>query len=1029
MDSILAGLNEHQKCAVTCPSSVLQVLAPPGSGKTKTLTTRVAYHIAHEGLKPWNIIVCTFTNKAAREMKGRIRSFVGDNLEQKLVLGTFHSVARRYLVKYGHYIGIRKNFGIADSADSLSIIKRIVKRHDFTTEPAKARSRISRQKSGMTNEKPAKAKQDVEQQEFEAIFTKYEEALQASNLLDYDDLLLQCVELLKRYPECVCNIEAVLIDEFQDTNHVQYELLSLFAQHRKPRLNSRVPSITIVGDPDQSIYSFRSAEIKNLTRMRSQYSDTQVVLLEDNYRSSGSILYSALQVIEQDESRPPKKLLATHTIGERPVLRTLPSSAAEAAWVVSELQRVRTLTAQMLNFSDFAILLRSASLSRHIESALGKAGIPYRMVGGHKFFDRIEVKILLDYLRVISQPDHNDALARIINIPSRKIGEVTIKSLIEEAEKNKRTLWSLVLDISKGRRSFTTKISPQAQKGLELFTNVILTSQQKLNNIQEPCTVVDLIAHVLKKLSYKEYLAGKYPEEIESRWANVEELIFQASEKTSQTYEVDDELFAIEGVEQSTSSEAEELLTKFLANVALSSAVDANANGEDTKQVTISTIHAAKGLEWPVVFIPAAYQGSIPHSRAEDTDEERRLLYVGMTRAKALLYLSYPKKSSGNEFTIISPFLSSPSVADCFATRGPRFGFSVTQDLARILDRTASMPSNATLQAARLVVDRPEDDLWPEDGEEIPTENPRWNHRQLSSDPWTSNYSSDPLTFETASKRIKTSHSTFAKPSMGGASILDSDQFSIANTTITTGFVTAGVHMKEVKTNMAVHKQAEKPDRTAEKRPISTQKKSLGNQGSIHSFFTKSASTTVQPVPDRSFQTIKATGKAKQSPLLQPQQGWRVPLSTEKIPLKEVTNKARSQPANLPSFLSNHKLKSTQSTRPQRALHSEESSNQRYVLLSSSPIKPDSDHQNGDVRADIVDEKVANENLEQPTPYEGFTRATTIHTTTMARLSTNQHSSQKKTLGMRRSVQGWGSRVNQPFSAPGRPYRDGDSRS
>ena len=339
MEAILEGLNENQKCAVTSPSNVLQVLAPPGSGKTKTLTARVAYHIAHDGLKPWNMIVCTFTIKAAREMKERIRNFVGDKLESRLVLGTFHSVARRYLATYGQHIGIQKNFGIADSADSLAIIKRIIKRDRLSMEPAKARSRISRRKSGATIARTNGAKMDTEQQEFEIIFSAYEQALQSSNLLDYDDLLLRCVDLLKRFPECVSNIEAVLIDEFQDTNHVQYELMTLLAQHRKAKHGERIPSITIVGDPDQSIYSFRSAEIKNLARMKERYRDTVVVHLEENYRSSGSILQSALEVIEQDETRPAKALLPTHTVGQRPVLRTLSSAATEAAWLVEELQR------------------------------------------------------------------------------------------------------------------------------------------------------------------------------------------------------------------------------------------------------------------------------------------------------------------------------------------------------------------------------------------------------------------------------------------------------------------------------------------------------------------------------------------------------------------------------------------------------------------------------------------------------------------------------------------------------------------
>jgi DNA helicase-2/ATP-dependent DNA helicase PcrA len=1013
MDSILHGLNDQQTCAVTSPALVLQVLAPPGSGKTKTLTTRVAYHIAHEGLKPWNMIVCTFTRKAASEMQERIRAFVGDKLESKLVLGTFHSVSRRYLNKYGHFLGIPKNFGVADTADSLAIIKRIIKRHEFGSEPSKARARISKRKSGASSSKPAAAKMDTEQQEFEMIFSKYDDQLRESNLLDYDDLLLRCVELLERFPECVSNIEAVLIDEFQDTNCVQYNLMSLFAQHRKPRTSCRIPSITIVGDPDQSIYGFRSAEIKNLTRMRSQYPDTQVVLLEENYRSSGSILHCALEVIEQDDSRPPKNLLATHSTGERPVLRTLPSAATEAAWLVAEIQRATILTANLLTYSDFAVLLRSASLSRHIESGLGKAGIPYRMVGGHKFFDRVEVKILLDYLRVISQPDHNDALARIINVPPRKIGDPTIKALLEEAEKSKKTLWSLVLDIAQGRRRPTTKISAQAQKGLDMFTGIILTSQSKLNNLEDPCSIVDLMAHVMKKLSYREFLHEKYSEEFENRWANVEELVFQASDNAKKDGVDEDALCIIDGVDQREGSGAEEILARFLANIALSAAVDAQKDGENPNQVTISTIHAAKGLEWPVVFIPAAYEGSIPHSRAEDTDEERRLLYVGMTRAQSLLYLSWPKKNSANESATLSPFLSSLSTSKCFDTKGPAFRFTVSQELARILSR--NHPSEVAIHNARSAIDRAEDDYWPEDGEDVPTESARWNKNHLSSDVWISNSSSNPLAQEWTYKRQKISHVTHSTTNV-------TSNISTSSVSVSTGFVSAGARLKQIEAQVTVDEDAEskqkRDGKTGKAAHTTDRKKQASNQGSIYSFFGK-ATSTKQPTATM--------------PPAQPRKHIEVPRvqGPKFVPLQEITNKEKGNVHNpgpaLPSTFAAHKLKSAPSSRPRHVLNDEEQSVQRYILLSSSPTKSDHNeclddtasksNSNSHASKEINSEAGTNKSVANG----GFTPATTYHTTTMERLQNQQQVSQRRTLGMRRSLQGWNSKVNQPFSAPKRP--------
>jgi len=378
-DGLLTNLNPSQHAAVSSFADTLAILAGPGSGKTHTLTSRTAWLLA-QGLQPWNVIVATFTVKAAREMKERIGRLIGNGMESKLILGTFHSISRRYLARYGHLINIKKDFGIADNADSLAIIKRIVKRHDFNIDPKVARSRISGKKArGATSNEEESRKQgtkSAEAQEFEKCYTEYEEALQRSNLLDYDDLLLRCVDLLRNHPSCVSNVEAVLIDEFQDTNIVQFDLMRLFASHKK--------RITIVGDPDQSIYGFRAAEIKNYKRLIRQYPDTVTIALEENYRSSGAIILTALTVIEQDSSRVKKSLLATHTFGTCPVLRKLSGAHKEAEWIVTEIKRIKGLTGDLLDLNDFAILLRSASLSRLIESALGKAGIAYRMVG--KYF-------------------------------------------------------------------------------------------------------------------------------------------------------------------------------------------------------------------------------------------------------------------------------------------------------------------------------------------------------------------------------------------------------------------------------------------------------------------------------------------------------------------------------------------------------------------------------------------------------------------------------------------------------------------
>lgn len=692
-DGLLANLNPSQHAAVSSFADQLAILAGPGSGKTHTLTSRTAWLLA-QGLQPWNIIVATFTVKAAREMKERIGKLIGNGMESKLILGTFHSIARRYLARYGHLVGLKKDFGIADSSDSLAILKRIVKRHNYMMDEKVARSRISGLKARMsgyddnTEGRKKSAKKSVEEQEFEAILAYYEEALQRSNLLDYDDLLLRCAELLRKHPSCVSNVEAVLIDEFQDTNIIQFDLMRLFAAHRK--------RITIVGDPDQSIYGFRAAEVKNYKRMLHQYPDTVTIALEENYRSSGAILLSALSVIEQDASRVAKSLLATHTVGTRPVLRKLANAHKEAEWIIQEIQRVKGLTGDLLDLNDFAILLRSAALSRLIESELGKAGIAYRMVGGLRFYDRVEVKTILDYLRVINQPDNNDALARIINTPSRRIGEATIKGLLEEADEAKITLWALILGVVQGKRRAKTKLPTQTDQSLSRFVNIILTARDKTSGPNvELKSIPDLIKFVVNKTDYESWLEDHHGDVTKARWANVEELITQATdfqEMVSVGYE-DDALPQIDELEQ---TESEDWLARFLANVALASEVKTNdAEGSPTAQVTISTIHAAKGLEWPVVFIPATYEGSIPHSRSDDTNEERRIFYVAMTRAKSLLYMSCPLKNSRSEETTLSPFLSPAPLAPLLDQQGPSLRAAAVQTMALILRR--NVPSKESI--------------------------------------------------------------------------------------------------------------------------------------------------------------------------------------------------------------------------------------------------------------------------------------------------------------------------------------------
>jgi DNA helicase-2/ATP-dependent DNA helicase PcrA len=708
--AILKSLNLAQRRAVTSKASTVAILAGPGSGKTHTLTSRIVWLIQELGYQPADIVVATFTVKAAREMQERIGRTLGQDDEKKLVLGTFHSIARRYLATYGKRIGLDPKFGIADDSDSKAILQRICKRLNLNIEPSYARSWISKKKAKGTAAVvlTKNGKQAPENPSLKICYEEYQDQLARSNLLDYDDLLVRCVELLKMHPSCVSNVQAVLIDEYQDTNGIQYELMKLFAQARQ--------RITIVGDPDQSIYGWRSAEIQNLYRLLRDFPGTDEISLEENYRSSQSILSISLNIIQQDKKRYQKVLLPVHTKGATPVLRRLRDPSAEGAWIVTEIKRAIMMFGGMLKNEDVAVLLRSASLSRHIESALGKAGVPYRMIGGHKFYERKEIKVLLDYLRLVYQPDNNDALARVINVPRRGIGEATVKSLLEEAEQAKISVWALLWRHCRGGRQAKTNIRAKMEQKINVeLLRMIDNLQQKARLLQseDTWTLVDLIQQLISDLNFEKYLEQEYPEDHEQRWASVQEFLSLANDFVRDFGKAEDSE-ALPEIADLDQSKEDDILGRFLANISLASDAQRNEQGQEkSSMVTISTIHAAKGLEWPVVFIPAVYSGSIPHARSEDEDEERRLLYVAMTRAQTLLYLSCPIFGAQNMGKVeLSSFIA-PFALDVFAEKGASFNRSILEGAAHILRRDAPLEKDIFAKLPPMF--SPEDDLYPVD--------------------------------------------------------------------------------------------------------------------------------------------------------------------------------------------------------------------------------------------------------------------------------------------------------------------------
>lgn len=865
-------------------------------------------------------------------------------------------------------------------------LQRILRRLGLNIQPNSARSRISYQKAhGVSpDELSAKTKSHntklVEQQELVQAYHAYETALAASNLLDYDDLLLRCADLLRRHPECVANVQAVFVDEFQDTNHIQYELMNLFA--------SRNRRITVVGDPDQSIYGFRSAEIKNLGRMQRLYKNTSVVLLEDNYRSSGSILKSAQEVIEQDSSRPAKKLQPTHGVGTMPVLRKLPTAEAEALWIVLEIKRCIVLTGNVLKYSDFAILLRSAVLSRHIESAMGKIGVPYKMVGGSRFFDRVEVKALLDYLRVVAHAENSDAFRRIINVPPRRIGDETVNMLWRGAEEANVSLWSFVKDVGEGRRSTKKPLPTQTDQGISAFVGLIKTGKQKLLECRDSSAPRNLLHFFIDKLSFHGYLKKMYPIDEDNRWANVQELLTQAEDTAAEDKtKQDDSLPEIKGVDQQQTHPGEDALSRFLANVALSTDTVSQEGEEQQEKVTISTIHAAKGLEWPVVFIPAVYDGIIPHSRAEDSDEERRLLYVAMTRAQALLNLSVPletKNAMETNKTKPTDFLPDSIVSSLFRQTGPNLGESTVYQIADILRRPR--PSADDMLKGLDTIASVHDDRWTADGKDSSDTVIRWDGTRVSAEDQ-----------EPHSKRRRCDqgqpNSTTTYLSSPGYTMNNSSNFTVPSN-VPLGFSTAREYIN------TYQPPAEEP-RPVNGSNTSTRKKAGLSQGTIANFFGQTSSKSQQPsqspVINQKPQTSgDASRQTNHTPLPDPG------ISKANIPSKLTTYRPQAQPR-----LSRPTLEPTDPN--------------KYTWLSGSTKENEkpalhSHHESEEIpNANGVHAELGVSEVKSTTSQaSGVRQAATFHTTTMSMMQQPTSQTGRKTLGIRRNMgNGWEERMNR----------------
>jgi DNA helicase-2/ATP-dependent DNA helicase PcrA len=604
----LEKLNPQQRQAVCAGKGPVLVLAGPGSGKTRVLTQRVAYLIANEGVRPYQILAVTFTNKAAREMEHRVQDLLGEEATQGMLLGTFHAICARLLRREAEHLPVESNFVIYDADDQERLVKSIIREfnlNDKLYRPASVHASISKAKNDLlgADDYPITNYRD---EVVKRIYAEYQKRLIASNAVDFDDLLVYTARLLEEVPQVrekyAQRFIHVLVDEFQDTNLAQYSLIKHLASVHK--------NIFCVGDPDQSVYRWRGADWRNVQRFESDYPEAQVILLEQNYRSRQNILDAAMSVIDRAQHRRRKKLFSERGSGEKIFYYEAPDDYAEASFVVDTIAQL--VASRQHEPGDCAVMYRTNAMSRLLEEAFLAARLPYRLVGAQRFYGRREVKDVISYLRLVHNPADEASLDRIINVPKRGVGEKSLATLHLVARQNNLATGAVVLDLGRGSASpFWEQFAGRAALPLADFGGSLATWRA----YAESLTVPELFDRVLNDINYKAHIDDE-SEEGEDRWENVQELRRLAMEYSTRT------------------------LGEFLENVALVADQDTIT---DANAPTLLTLHAAKGLEFGAVFIIGLDDGILPHSRSFDEpeamEEERRLFYVGITRAKDRLYL------------------------------------------------------------------------------------------------------------------------------------------------------------------------------------------------------------------------------------------------------------------------------------------------------------------------------------------------------------------------------------------------------
>ncbi len=629
MQDILKGLNNKQYEAVVNTEGPCLVIAGAGSGKTKVLTHKTAYLIGEKNVKPWDIIAITFTNKAANEMKERIIDLIGDPAKD-IWMGTFHSICVRILRRFIDRIGFDSSFIIFDTSDQRTLIKACLKDlavNDKLFTDRSVLSEISNAKNEMLEPEQYTVKNngDFRKEKIAEIYTLYQKRLKENNAIDFDDIINYTIKIMLENPDILeyyaNKFKYVLVDEYQDTNKAQFTLITLFA--------SKHGNITVVGDNDQGIYSFRGADISNILNFEKDFPGTKIIKLEQNYRCTQNILKVANSVIKNNEVKYKKELWTQNDEGSLPNFYQADNEYDESAYIVEQIERLKR--EEYYKYSDFTILYRMNTQSRAIEDILRRENIPYKIVGGLKFYERKEIKDIIAYLRLIQNSSDNLSLKRIINEPKRGIGKTSLDKIEQLAISNETSMYEII-----------KKSDEYGLNRVYLNSREFINIMEELKSKKEELTISELIKLTLKKTGYTEALEKEKTIEAENRIANLEEFL----------------TVAIEFEEEF----AENSLSEFLEGITLSSDLD---NMEDEEEsVTLMTLHSAKGLEFPVVFLVGMEEGIFPGYQSmmepKELEEERRLCYVGITRAKEKLFLTCSRQRTifgSTSYNPISRFL------------------------------------------------------------------------------------------------------------------------------------------------------------------------------------------------------------------------------------------------------------------------------------------------------------------------------------------------------------------------------------